>query len=284
DVDVTTELVQYTDDDEVAYVDDGIVTVPIKPIIFDVDSKFVGSSWLDFYETYVLPGIADTIEYDTPIVEIDHSLDDRVVLTDSNGGVHEADSVIVTVPLRILQLGDVTFTPPLDDARQEAIDGAEVWSGFKAFFEFEETFYPAALAYADSDTDDGQRLFYDAAYGQRTGEHILGLFTVGAPAERYGAMSDEEFLADVLDELDATFDGAASRSYVKHLVQNWNDEPFARGGYLADDESASVTNVLAEPLGNRVYFAGDAYTSFDDWSSVHAAARSASDAVDQLLG
>ena len=129
DVEVTSELVQYTDDDEVAYVDDGVVTVPIKPIIFDVDSKFVGSSWLDFYETYVLLGIADAIDDDTPIVEIDHSLDDRVVLTDSNAGLHEADHVIVTVPLRILQLGAArpARSRHRGDRRRERESGQRGW-------------------------------------------------------------------------------------------------------------------------------------------------------------
>jgi monoamine oxidase len=97
-------------------------------------------------------------------------------------------------------------------------------------------------------------------------------------------MSDDEFRADVLGELDAVLDGAASRTSVRHLVQNWNAEPFAGAAYLADDASSAITRRLAEPLGERVFFAGDAYTSFDDWSSVHTAARSAADAVERIVG
>ena len=283
DVAVTTELVPYTDDDQVAFVAGGVTMLPLKPGIFDVDTKFVGSSWLDFFETYVVPGIADIIEYGAQVVEIDHGGESATLVT-ADGAVHEADRVIVTVPLRILQQRDVTFTPALEDDRVEIIESATVWSGLKAFFEFEEAFYPAAIAFPDSDTDEGQRLFYDAAYGQDTDQNIMGVFSVGAPAERYQAMSDDELSADVLGELDAAFDGAASRSYVRHLVQNWNDEPFAGAAYLADDASSAITRRLAEPLGERVLFAGSAYTSFDDWSSVHTAARSAADAVERILG
>jgi monoamine oxidase len=107
---------------------------------------------------------------------------------------------------------------------------------------------------------------------------------VGAQAEAYQAMSGEQFVANVLDELDAAFDGAASRSYVRHLVQNWNDEPFAGGAYLEDNADSDISSELARPLGDLVFFAGDAYTSFDDWSSVHTAVRSAADAVERLLG
>lgn len=159
-----------------------------------------------------------------------------------------------------------------------------MWSGLKAFFVFDEQFYPAAIGFADSDTADGQRLLYDAAHGQDTDLNVLGIFSVGAQAEVYQAMSDDELVADVLGELDAAFDGAASRSYVRHLVQNWNDEPFAGAAYLEDDAPTRISRRLAEPLNDRVSFAGDAYTSFDDWSSVHTAARSAIEAVDRILG
>ena len=283
DVEVATELVPYSADDEVAFVDADVAYLPLEPNIFDGDTKFRGSSWLDFFDTYVVPDIADVLRFDTQIVEIDHSGDD-VTLVDADGNTHAADRVIVTVPLRILQRRDIAFVPPLEDERIEVIDEATVWSGLKAFFVFEERFYPAAIGFPDSVTPAGQRLFYDAAHGQHTDLNVLGVFSVGAQAERYRAMSDDELVADVLGELDAAFDGAASRSYVRHLVHDWNAEPFAGAAYLEDDAPTSITRRLAEPLGERVYFAGDAYTSFDDWSSVHTAARSAIDAVDELLG
>ncbi len=283
-VDVSTELVRYGPSDQVAFVEgDSIELAPAVPNMFGVDSKFVGSSWLDFFEVYILPGVADAMTFNTQIVEIDHS-GDTVVLTDAAGDRHEADHVIVTVPLRILQRRDITFVPPLDAERLDVIDSATVWSGFKAFFEFSEGFYPAAIAFDDTDTREGQRLFYDAAHGQQTDQNILGLFSVGVQAERYIAMSQDDFLADVLAELDAAYDGAASRTYVRHIVQNWNDEPFIGGAYLADYESYITSRRLAEPAGERLYFAGSEYTFFHDWSSVHTAARSAADVVNLILG
>lgn len=288
-VDVGIDLVGYGPDDEVAIVGPGgdvVAVLPIEPEVFDGDTKFRGSSWLDFYDTNVVPGIADVIRYDTPIVEIDHG-GDRVVATDAAGGTHTADRIIVTVPLRILQRRELAFVPPLEPERLAVIDEATVWSGFKAFIEFEEAFYPAAVAFPDSETADGQRLFYDAAHGQDSDRHILGLFSVGAQAEAYQAAnraSPDEFIAGVLAELDAAFEGAASAGYVRHRVQDWNAEPFARAAYLEDDADPRISRQLARPLGDLVFFAGDAYTSFDDWSSVHTAARSAADAVEQLLG
>ena len=281
-VEITTEIIEYETDDTAGFFD-GTLSLFEVGDFFSTDRKFVGSSWLDFFDTYIVPEIADTFVFDTPIVEIDHS-GEGVVLTDAGGGTHEAAAVIVTVPLKLLQLREVSFVPPLDDDRLATIDEANVWSGLKAFVEFDEVFYPAALSFPDSFTAEGQRLYYDAAYGQNSDANVLGLFSVGAQAERYQAVPPDKLIDVILAELDEVFDGAASPSYVQHLVQDWNAEPFARAAYLADEESSATSTRLSRPIGDTVYFAGDAYTAFDDWSAVHTAARSAADAVDDLLG
>ena len=186
DVDIATELVPYSDDDELASIDEdyNVTMLSLRDEVFDGDTKFVGSSWLDFFETYLLPGIADAISYDIQVVEVQHG-DSGVSVIDAAGTAHQADRAIVTVPLAMLKRRAIAFSPPLESDRLEAINEAEVWSGFKAFIEFGEAFYPAAAAFPDGDTDQGQRLFYDATYGQDSEHHVLGIFSVGAPAERW---------------------------------------------------------------------------------------------------
>lgn len=281
-VEVMTELVSYQPEDQVAYFDGAVTMAPLEPAVFDGDLKLKGSSWLDFFNTYIQPGIADALVFDTQIVEVDYS-GDVVVLTDASGRTYEAAGVIITVPLRILQRGDITFVPALEPARLAAIDEAVVWSGLKAFFEFDEGFYPAAVAFEDSVTASGQRLFYDAAYGQDTDQHILGLFSVGhrpRPIKHSQTMSSSRASWRSSTRL---FNGAASRFYVHHVVQNWNDEPFAGAAYLEGDAPPRISARLARPVSDRVQFAGDAYTAFEDWSSVHAAIRSAADTVQRML-
>ncbi len=276
------ELAAYQPSDEVAYYD-GTLRTEVMGEAVDSDLKFVGSSWLDFFETHLLPDLAGLIDYDIEIVRIDHS-GDRVILTSAAGEVYEADRAIVTVPIKLLQDKRVEFTPPLPDAHRGAIERAKIWGGMKVFVEFTERFYPVALSFTDSDTPEGQRLYYDASYGQDSDAHVLGLFTVGAPAERYQALDEGAELRDaILAELDEIFDGVASRSYIQHIAQNWNDEPFARAAYLADDADWNIPETLAERFSDRLFLAGDAYTSHGDWSAVDDAARSARDVVRDLL-
>ena len=77
---------------------------------------------------------------------------------------------------------------------------------------------------------------------------------------------------------------AASRSFVQYTAQDWANEPFIGQAYLNDFAEPWIPQALAAPLGDRVFFAGDAYTRHDDWGGVDDATRSARDAVAQIPG
>lgn len=249
----------------------------------DDDQKFVDATWFTFYEDYILPSIADKIVYNSPVQSINYA-GDKTLLTISDGSVLEADRVIVAVPVKILQLGAIDFIPALSTDKREAIDGIKVWEGFKAFFEFSENFYHATTAFPISPNTDGQKLFYDAAYGQDSSRNILGVFSVGTPAATYDSMSDSELKESVLAELDAIFEGKATPSYIKHMTKNWMNEPFIQGGYITDHSDWNSVRKLSESVADKIYFAGGAYTDGNDWVAVHAAAASAKEAVKELVG
>lgn len=281
-VQITINMQEYSIDDTEGHYEDGELTIesPDNP---DTDKKFINATWFDFFDEYIVPNIRSKMRFNTQIVVVDYQ-NDKVILTDSNGQTYEADKVIVTAPLKILQDGDIDFIPPLPEDKAEAIEEANVWGGMKVFLEFSEKFYPTYLSFADSDTNTGQRLYYDAAYGQQTSANILGLFAVGEQAEQYQALSGDALRDFILDELDEVFDGIPSQTYVKHMAQNWNEEPFIRAAYLADVASYRTSRTLSESIEQKLFFAGEAYTQEDDWGGVHNAARSARDAVQELLG
>ncbi|MEM8607173.1 MAG: FAD-dependent oxidoreductase [Myxococcota bacterium] len=278
-IEVTTEMRAYRNNDSYGFYDGELSLSNLGR--YD-DLKFVGGTWLDFYETYLLPSVASRMRFDTEIVEVDYSGAD-IVLTDTNGASLSADRVIVTVPLTVLQKNRIRFTPELPSAKREAITNAFGWGGMKVFVEFSEAFYPTLLELDGRNSLLGQHLYFDASYGQRSDRNVLALFSVGTAAEPYQMRTEDALASFILDELDPIFDGAPTRSYVQHVAQDWSAEPFIELAYLFDGSNPSIPTALWEPVDGRVYFAGEAYTRHGDWGAVDDAARAARDAVAELL-
>ncbi|WP_435624243.1 flavin monoamine oxidase family protein [Flagellimonas sp.] len=247
-----------------------------------IDQKFIRSSWFDFYDEYIVPSIRDRMQFNTQITSINYS-GDTVVASDLNGNAYQANKLALTVPLRLLQLGQIDINPPLPNNKQRAITDANIWSGIKVFLKFSEKFYPTFLEFEDSETSEGQRMYDDVAYAQNSADHVLGLFAVGKQAEVYQSFNEDALKTYILNELDEIFDGKATESFQDILVQNWNEQPFARGAYLTDRASISISRIMSESVNDKLYFAGTSYTQANDWSSVHTAAQSARDAVRELI-
>lgn len=248
--------------------------------------KFKHTTWFGFFEQYIVPDILDRIVLNTPIQQVDYS-QNKVSLTALDNSVFEADQVILTVPIKILQNRDIAFTPALPTAKTEAIDSISMGDGLKVFIEFQEKFYPDILLFGSFlealATDD--KTYYDAAFRKDSQRHVLGLFTINEPASRYTSLGSEEaIIAEVLAELDALFDGKASETYVQHVVQNWSAEPYVQGSYsynFTNDQEETV-NAILDPLGGKVFFAGEALSIYNQ-ATVHGACESAYAVVEQLL-
>ena len=282
---IATQFKGYPGEEQVGYYEDGNLTYSNLSAEFGddfIDQKFINSSWFDFFEEYILPSISAKLKFNTPIISVDYQ-GDTIIATDNNGQTYEADKIIVTVPLKVLQEGDITFLPQLPTAHRNAIQDAPVWGGIKVFMEFSQKFYPSYLTLFDSETSTGQRIYYDAAYGQVSFSNVLGLVALGEQAKQYQDLTETAQRDYILHELDEIFDGMASQTYTKHIVQNWDKEPYIRSAYLADVASSNISTSLSKSVEGKVYFAGEAYTQEEDWGGVHNAIRSARDTINEFL-
>ncbi|WP_244951721.1 flavin monoamine oxidase family protein [Pseudoalteromonas luteoviolacea] len=244
------------------------------------DSKFVNSTWFDFFKRYIVPSVEEHIIFDSIVTKIDYSNEEIKVATSNS--IDSASRVIVTVPVKVLQKNMITFVPKLPLRKQNAIDKVSVWGGIKTFIEFSEKFYPALIGF-EVNASSGEKLYYDAAYGQGTTQHILGLFAVGNESSPYVELSDDKLIKYILDELDTLFDGKATEHYIKHISQNWNEEPNVNSAYVSNNESWRTVKELGANVDGRLFFAGEAYTDGKDWGSVHAAVYSAKQAVKEIV-
>lgn len=256
------------------------VQVNIQTVADDPDRKFINYSWFQFFEDYIVPSVANKITYSCPVNSINYAADKIQISTPT--GNYVADKVIACVPLKILQQGFIQFNPTLPTYKADAIQNTVVWDGFKAFFEFSTKFYSNELEFPVTPVTNGQKIYYDAAFGQNTAKHILGLFTVGTPAQAYASLSNADLKQFVLNELDGIYNGQATPNYINHISQNWNNEPFIQAGYLSDHAASQTVQDLGKSVADKIYFAGAEFTDGEDWVSVHTAAQSAKTAVKKI--
>lgn len=253
---------------------------------FYSEYKFKDSTWYGFYERYIVPRVSNKIVYNSPVSEIDYS-GERVAIRNVNGEVFEADKVLVTVPITILQEGSIDFIPSFPLEKTTAINSVDMPDGLKVFIEFSERFYPDILFTGSliSEVQTSEKVFYDAAFRKDSNKNILGLFTVGEEATEYTSLiTDDAIIEKVMNELDTIFEGKASQYYVKHIVQNWSKEPFIKGSYsssFGQDESTTIRNLI-EPVENKIFFAGEALSS-DNGATVPGAGESAYSAIETIL-
>ncbi len=262
-------------------VNDSSIKVTVRTIADNPDKKFIDYSWFNFFEDFLVPSIIDKISLNTIAQSIDYSGNQIVVGT--NNGQFTADRVIVSVPLQILKNGDIGFTPSLPKNKMEAINETVVWEGFKAFFEFNTNFYgDSEYIFPVIPESNGQKIYYNAAFGQHTTRNILGLFVVGVPAQDFISREGEDLKNFILNELDSIYANQASPNYLQHLTQNWNNEPFIQGGYLSDYEDWRKVRDLGSSVAGKLFFAGGEYTNGEDWVSVHTAARSSKSVIEEI--
>jgi monoamine oxidase len=110
------------------------------------------------------------------------------------------------------------------------------------------------------------------------------------------AFSDapETIVPTILDEMDAYFDGAASENVrrdvdnpdvVLSVIQDWTKDPYIRGGisYVKPGGSYEDRLVLAEPVQNKLFFAGEATDASGDSGTINGALSSAERVVAEFI-
>jgi polyamine oxidase len=185
--------------------------------------------------------------------------DDGVTVT-AEDETFEGSHAIVTVPLGVLRSGAIAFTPPLADARLASLARLGFGHFEKVALRFDEPFW----------LDAGRINFvYLSASGAREFPVFLDLTPyVGVPAlvalcsaafaQSLAGSSDAAIEARVLDILAELF-GDGLPAPVDAAVSHWGIDPFTRGAYsyIALGASPADFDVLAEPEGGRVLFAGE---------------------------
>lgn len=221
------------------------------------------------------------IRLGTVVNRIEHGGARARVVT--NDGVFEAGAVIVTLPLGVLKKGAVTFDPPLPAAKLGAISRLDMGVLNKVALAYPSAFWPTEthfLGYLSETHGEFPTALNWRRYGDAS---VLVAFTGGSFARALEGESDAA-ISGRLTEILRTIYGPSVPEPRGVLVSRWASDEFALGSYshIPVGATGADYDVLAEPVGERLYFAGEA-TNRSHPATTHGAFLSGIREAERLL-
>lgn len=197
--------------------------------------------------------------------------------------IFHAPQCVVTLPLGVLQSGDVLFDPApgrsLDSAAQLAMGSA-----VRIVMIFRERFW-------DIEYPNMRFLFLDGAVpsvwwtsAPKASPTLTGW--VGGPHAHDPALGTTGMLlSKSIDALAFAFRATPEKIAQRLLswhTHSWQSDPFSRGAYSYVPKGAlDAMSSLAEPVENTLFFAGEHTDFTGHWGTVHGALHSGLRAADQ---
>jgi monoamine oxidase len=215
-----------------------------------------GDLWVDGYGDLVARHFADLpVSLGCAVRAIDWS--GRDVRVETARGTLTAAAVIVTVPVGVLREGAVRFTPGLPETAQGALDGLSMGAYTKIGLRLDPAkINPAALGDAVSVAAGGPTLYFEMApFGRSLAVANLG----GDLARDLCRAGEAAAVALATERLGAILGDKARGAVLAGRLAGWWTDPQARGSYsIVAPGHAEARDRLREPVGGRVFFAGEA--------------------------
>jgi len=195
----------------------------------------------------------------------------------------QADMVVVALPLGVLKHRIVEFEPSLPSDKLDAINRLGIGTMNKVFLKFNTNFWNTDgyfFQYIKEESSQIIEFFSPTPTG--TSNIIIAVFA-GQQARSIEKMDDAELKDIVMNDLKAMFGTNIPQPVSMHKT-TWHTNPFSLGAYphLAPGSDLSDCNILASPINNKVFFAGDA-TSEKYMATAHGAYISGIDAANNII-
>ncbi len=266
-----TQLVQWWLNSELI-TDRGADLESLSAWWFDEGKSFDGDDYI-FPQGYdqIINGLAKNLEIQRQqkVVEINTSNSGVSVTTDR--GNFTADAAIVTLPLGVLKSGNISFYPPLPASKQGAIARLSMGVLNKVVLKFPQQFWPEeyhGFGYLSEGKAGFGEFLNWSLYSQKP---ALMAFTGGSFAQKIEQLSEGEISDRIMRVLRQNY-GEPIPEPEMVMMTRWTQDPFTFGSYsyIPVGGDSGDRDLLAEPVGDRLFFAGEA-TNRDYPSTVHGA-------------
>jgi monoamine oxidase len=207
--------------------------------------------------------------------------DANAISIETQTNTYAASLAVVTLPLGVLQSGDVAFDPALPVEKSDAIDRMNAGSIGKVVLKFDNVYWPPNHTFMWTPLET--QLWWRPGQGQDAEEPVVTAFFGGDASRRFGAMSPQEAARAAVDDLEAITGKRLHDRLADYRVLIWSSEQFTRMGYSSlPPGGEGLREALAAPIG-ALHFAGEA-TSAVRPATVHGAIESGKRAANEILG
>lgn len=233
--------------------------------------------------------VRDLVQLNTQVTSVDAS-GEKIIVTDANGGQIETNKVIVTVPLSILKKNIISFSPGLPAAKTAAMGKMGMDHSIRVVIDFKKNFWGSSTGFIWGGTSFPH--CFSAGVGRGEFDQTLSI-TINGPKAVEMSAQGPDMINTILAELDGIYAGQATQfvrrdfntSEVLSIIQDWGKDEFIQGGYsyplagatLADRES------LGMPIGDKIFFAGEATDVSGDAGTINGALASAERVAEEVV-
>lgn len=243
------------------------------------------------------------IQLDSVVKQINWSSGHVQIKGMSSGAPFSAEgrAAIVTLPLGVLKCSEnspsfVRFSPALS-SKTDALEKLEMGEVVKVSLQFKQRVWEnAKLQTHDGETKDGRELCflhseheYFPTWWTMRPLHVP-LIVGWCAGRRAGGLRgrDKEFiLKHALESLSSALNlsvESLKSSLVECHYHDWQQDPFSLGAYsYVGVSGANAAKVLAEPLENSLFFAGEHTNWQGIWATVHGAMETGVRAANQVI-
>ncbi len=224
-------------------------------------------------------GVTLPVSLKTEVNAIDWSGDGVKVKT--NQGTIGARAVIVTVSIGVLSGDRIQFSPNLPIAKQEAFNAVSMGCYEHVVLQFiENSCFRQPDTYIISMPNNSREGFGALANICNSGLTFCDIG--GNLARELIALGEEACIDYALGELVTIFGSSIKKNFIRGAASAWLENPYTLGSYASAEPGAfQMRATLNEPVGERIFFAGEACHS-SMWATVAGAFASGQEVANKV--
>lgn len=224
----------------------------------------------------------DQIVFNARVTRIEHN-DNGVKVFTSDGNEYDADYVIVTFSLGVLQHREVEFVPALPFKKQLAIDKFGICEFTHIYLQFPTTFWDPTMYILRASKIRGKFSVWQNMNIVYPGSNILQLSLFGEDVGWADKSTDNEIVATLHAALCDLYPNTTVPYPSDYKISRWNTDPFTRGAFSYWPVGFTDENMrqMQAPVG-RVFFSGEHLDPLH-YGFVHGAFRSGQRTASDLL-